>query len=162
MKKHILILAAAALCAACGDVPNQVYLEEPSDSRLSGAWSGVEEITTDNDITSNINFPGTTAGGFSFPVVILFDGTNRFTLLTSNFPTSYDNESDRSCTGIYARSGSMLSLYPGSQCRALPMFKYTIGRTLPDGISLEARTNTSGDPMASYASVHVRFNLTQD
>jgi hypothetical protein len=162
MKKQIAVGILAALLGACGDVPTQVYLEQPSDNGLAGAWSGIEEITTDNDITSNINFPGTTAGGFSFPVVILFDGHGQFTLLTSNYPTSYQNEEDRSCRGVYTRSGSSLSLYPASQCRALPMYKYVLGRTLPDGITLEARTNTSGDPMASYASVHVRFNLTPE
>ena len=42
------------------------------------------------------------------------------------------------------------------------MSTYVMGRTLPNGLSLEARTNTSGDPMASYASVHVRFDLQRE
>ena len=165
MKQSIYVVLLAVLgLSACGDAtaPTTVYNEEPSDARLTGAWSGTEEITTDNDITSNINFPGTTAGGFSFPVVITFDGGNRFTLFTSNYPASYLDESDRTCSGIYIRSNNTLQLFSTSDCRALPMTRYVMGRTLPDGISLEARTNTSGDPMASYASVHVRFNLTQD
>ena len=160
--KQLSILAACVTLAACGPVPDRVFFEPPSDRQLSGVWSGTEEITTDNDITSNNNYPGTTAGGFSFPVVISFDGNGRFTLYTANFPTSYRYEEERTCTGVYTHANSVLQLYSGTQCRALPVSKYMLGRSLPSGIRLEARTNTSGDPMASYASVHVIFTLTRE
>lgn len=145
--------------AACGPVPDHVFFQEPSRAQLSGVWTGVEEITTDEDIASNINFPGT--NGFSFPVVIQFDGNGRFILLTSNYPTSYVNDAARSCSGLYTQSNSSIAFFPHEVCRALPMSKYTVGRELSGGISFEARTNTSGSPLANYASVHVRFNLKQ-
>ncbi|HEX6558847.1 MAG TPA: hypothetical protein VF021_05275 [Longimicrobiales bacterium] len=156
---------AAALClavAACGPRPDTIFFEEPSDSHLVGSWSGFEEITTDNDITSNINFPGPAAGGFSFPVMIRFDDASHFTLFTSNYPTSAVDESARSCSGVYTHTNAAVHFFPAQECRALPMSKFALGRTLPAGISLEARTNMSASALASYASVHVRFNLERE
>jgi len=158
------ISVAAVLClaaAACGTKPDRIIFEEPSGDRIVGVWSGVEEITTDNDITSNVAFPGTGAGGFSFPVIIEFQGS-RFTLTTSNFATSSADESARTCNGIFTRSGTSIQFFPAQQCRALPLNKYTVGRTLPEGMLLEARTNTSASSLASYASIHVRFNLDRE
>ncbi len=163
MKRQLAALALGLIgWSACGPVPDRVFFEEPSDRQLSGVWSGTEEITSDNDITPNINFPGPTAGGFSFPVVVSFDGQGRFTLWTSNFPTSYDNEADRTCGGVYTHANAVLQFFPSEQCRALPMSKYTVGRVLAGGITLEARTGTTADPMASYESIHVRFNLKRE
>lgn len=163
MKQQLAVLAFALVgLAACGPAPERVFFEEPSDARLSGVWSGTEEITTDNDITPNENFPGPTAGGFSFPVVVSFDTDGRFTLWVSNYSASFYNEGDRTCSGVYTHANASVQFYPSDQCRALPMSKYVLGRTLPAGITLEARTNTSGDPMANYASVHVRFNLQRE
>ena len=160
MKQYPLFAVAVAVAvASCGPVPDRVFFEEPQQQNLVGTWTGVEEITTDDDITSNINFPGTTQGGFSFPVVINFGADGRFTLYTANVPTSYRYEEDRTCSGAYSRKNATVQFYPSYLCRALPMSSYTLGRTLPSGISLEARTNTSGSTMASYASVHVRINL---
>lgn len=154
---------AAALClavAACGPRPDTIFPEEPSDDVISGVWTGTEEITTENDITSNVTFPGN--AGFSFPVMIQFDGSNRFTLFTTNYATSPVDEAARSCSGVFTHRNNTLQFFPFEQCRALPMSKYTLGRTLPSGITLEARTNTSLSNLSSYASVHVRFNLERE
>ena len=159
--KYVAAVIIAGILAGCGEVPT-VYREQPATSLISGVWTGTEEITTDNDITSNVNYPGTTAGGFSFPVVVQFGSDGRFSLVTANFPTSYRYDEDRSCSGVYTRTSSSITLVPTALCRALPMSKYTIGRTLYNGMTLEARTNTSGDPMANYASVHVMFNLQKN
>jgi hypothetical protein len=159
MKQLFFAVAVAVAVTACGPVPDRVFFEEPSKKNLTGVWSGTEEITTDDDITSNVNFPGTTQGGFDFPVVINFGTDGRFTLHTANFPTSYQYDEDRTCSGVYTHTNSTVQFFPSSLCRALPMTKFTLGRTLPSGISLEARTNTSGSAMASYASVHVRIFL---
>lgn len=153
----VIAVLCGVVLATCGPVPEHVFFQEPSRAQLSGVWTGVEEITTDEDIASNINFPGT--NGFSFPVVIQFDGNGRFTLITSNYPVSYINDAARSCSGVYTQTNSSIAFYPSEVCRALPMSKYTMGRELSGGISFEARTNTSGSPMANYASVHVRFHL---
>ncbi|MGQ0813096.1 MAG: hypothetical protein ACT4O1_01360 [Gemmatimonadota bacterium] len=162
MKKfRILAVLAVLAVAACGDVPERVFFEQPAPVQLTGVWVGTEEITTDEDIASNSSY-GEYGKGFSFPVVIDFDGRGRFTLFTGNFPTSYRNEADRTCSGVYTQTSHTLRLLPNEQCRALPLTRFTIGRILPGGISLEARTGSSMSSLASYASVRVRFRLERD
>ncbi|HUP90055.1 MAG TPA: hypothetical protein VM100_11910, partial [Longimicrobiales bacterium] len=137
--------------------------EDPTDNRLTnngmvGVWAGTEEITTDEDIASNLNFPGT--NGFLFPVMIMLEGSGRFTLTTSNYPTSYNDLTRRTCTGLYTHANSTIQFYPAEACRVLPLSKYTIGRQLSGGLSFEARTNTS-TLAYTYTSVHVLFHLTK-
>jgi hypothetical protein len=149
------------LAAGCGTKPDRIIFEEPSSDRITGVWSGIEEITANDDITSNIAFPGTGAGGFSFPVIIQFDGRN-FTLITSGYATSSFDDRARTCSGVFTRSGTSIQFFPVQECRALPMNKFTVGRTLPNGMSLEARSNTTASALATYANVHVRFNLDRE
>lgn len=161
--KLAAFLATAVLLGACGEVPDRVMIEDPSDNRLTsdgyvGTWAGTEEITTDEDIASNRNYPGT--NGYLFPVVVQLDGSGRFTLITSNYPTSYTDQSARICSGVYTHANSVIQFYPGEACRALPLTKYTIGRELSGGISFEARTNTS-TAAYTYTSVHILFHLTK-
>ena len=163
--KLAAVLATAVLLAACGDAnfPTQVQVEDPSPNRLTndgtvGTWVGTEEITTDEDIASNQNFPGT--NGYMFPVVVQLDGSGRFTLITSNYPTSYTNDADRSCTGVYSHANASIQFYSTTSCRALPMTKYVIGRDLSGRLTFEARTNTS-TPTYVFTSIHVIFNLSK-
>jgi len=159
--KHFIAAFFAATVVGCGDVPERVFFEQPSDAQLEGVWAGTEEITTDDDLASNGTY-GNGGKGFSFPVVLQLDDRNRFSLWTSNFPTSYDDESDRSCSGVYTHSNATLRFFPSEQCRALPLSRFTIGRELGGGISLEARTGNSLDPLATYATVRVRFHLVRE
>lgn len=154
----VFMLVAAG---ACGPAPDRVFFEAPSEEQLDGVWSGIEEITTDDDLASNGTY-GDYGRGFSFPVVLQFDGRGRFLLLTGNFPTSYRDETDRSCSGVYTKTGNTLRLMPFEQCRALPLTSYSMGRILPSGISLDARTGSSLSSLANYASVRVRFRLQRD
>lgn len=157
---RLLPVVVMAAVSACEPLPETFSLNEADNTKLIGVWSGIEEMTTAEDLGSNTNFPGTP--GFSFPVIITFDANNRFTLVTSNFPTSYRYEEDRTCSGVYSRSGYMISFFPTQLCRALPMSKFTIGRELSGGISFDARSNMSTSSMANYTSMYVRFNLVRE
>ncbi|MGQ0563422.1 MAG: hypothetical protein ACT443_16315 [Gemmatimonadota bacterium] len=162
MKKFRSLAALFALTlAACDHVPERVFFQSPSEAELEGVWAGTGEITTDDDLASNSTY-SEYGRGFAFPVVFSFDGRGRFSLFTGNLPTSYRDETDRTCSGVYTHRSGTLRLLPNEQCRALPLTQYTLGRILPDGISLEARTGSSLSSLASYASVRVRFRLERD
>jgi hypothetical protein len=141
---QILVLAALSL-AACDDEPTHVFFEAPSDARLEGAWVGVEEIQTMQD--SNV---------FSFPVLLTLDGSNRFTLFTTNYPASFDDVNDRTCSGSYTRRSNTLTFFPNTACRALPLTEFTLGRVLQTGVTMEARSNTS------FANIKVVIRLDRD
>lgn len=154
-------VAVGIVLSACGPEPTHVFFGPPSESNLVGTWSGVEEITTAQDNASNIGY-GDSDRGFSFPVVINFEDRGRFTLFTSGFPASYTDASVRTCSGAYTRNSTTISFFPGEGCRALPMTKYIIGRVLPSGITLEARSNSFGNASASYLSMRVFLRLQRD
>lgn len=161
MKRQFSAFAAAALLAGCGPEPTHVFFGEPSESNLVGTWAGVEEITTAQDNASNIGYSDSDRG-FSFPVVINFESNGRFELFTSGFPASYSDDEDRTCRGVYTRNSTSISFFPSSTCRALPMTRYNIGRTLPGGVTLEARSNVVGNASASYMSMRVFIKLARD
>ena len=144
--KYLQILALTAIAlVACDDRPPDIIFGEPSDSRLEGSWTGTEEIRTMQDNNA-----------FSFPVLLQLENNGRFTLFTVNFPATYDNERDRTCSGAYARSGNSITFFPSQACRALPLTTFTFGRVLPGGVTLEARSNSS------YASYRVFIRLERD
>jgi hypothetical protein len=158
MKQARFLPALAVLAlVACDDKPTHVFAESPSQAQLDGVWTGVAEITTDDDLAWNTTYNDNR--GFSFPVVIQFSGDGTFRLSTANFSTSYDNEAARTCGGVYSKSNSTLQFFPDELCRALPLTKFTIGRVLPSGITLEARTGSTLSPSASFVSMRVRFRL---
>jgi hypothetical protein len=158
MKQPRFLPAVVLLAlAACDDKPTHVFVESPSQAHLSGVWTGVAEITTDDDLSWNTTYSDNR--GFSFPVVIQFGDDGIFRLSTANFSTSYDNEAARTCTGVYSKSNASLQFFPDELCRALPLTKFTIGRVLPGGITLEARTGSTLNPAASFVSMRVRFRL---
>lgn len=161
MKQLMSAALVVLVLAACEPTTERVFFQEPSRTQLAGVWSGTEEITTDDDIAANSTY-GDYGRGFNFPVVLQFDGRGRFTLFTGNFPASSYDESDRTCRGVYTQSSLTLRLLPDEQCRALPLHTYTIGRRLPNGITLDARTGTSLSSLASYASYRVTFRLEKD
>ena len=145
MKSLSILALATLLLTACDDEPTHVFFAEPSDARLEGTWTGIEEIQTMQD--NNV---------FSFPILLTLDGSNRFTLFTTNYPASYDDENDRTCSGAYTRRSNTLTFFPNQACRALPLTQFTLGRVLPGGVTLEARTYTS------YASIRVLIRLDRD
>lgn len=157
--RYLTVLAVLTL-VACDDRPTHVFGESPTQAQLSGVWTGTGEITTDDDLAWNTTYNDNR--GFNFPVVIQFDEDGSFVLHTANFATSYDNEAARTCSGVYSKSNATLNFFPGELCRALPLTKFTIGRTLPSGISLEARTGSTLSPSASYVNMRVRFRLDPD
>jgi hypothetical protein len=161
MKRFPWFLPIAALMAACDVDPDAVFFQSPSDANLVGSWTGTEEITTAEDNSGNVGSPADR--GHQFPIVLNLDATGRFTLFTSGYPTSFERPEDRSCSGTYARSDSRsISFFPNESCRALPMTKFTIGRTLPDGITLEAKSLAVNNPAASYLTMRVFIRLDRD
>jgi len=84
-KKLPIIALVALMAAACEPEDPFQISEQPSDALLIGAWVGSGEITSPNDIGSNVNL-GDQDRGFSFPVVINLRADRTFTLTTANFP----------------------------------------------------------------------------
>lgn len=161
MKRTLSAFAAAALLAGCGPEPTHVFFGEPSESNLVGTWAGIEEITTAQDNASNIGYSDSDRG-FTFPVVIHFESDGRFTLFTSGYPTSSFDTEDRTCSGAYTRNSTTITFFPSYSCRALPMSKFNVGRTLQGGVTLEARSNVVGNASASYMSMRVFIKLARD
>ncbi len=160
MKRYFYVLPAL-LFAACDVDPTHVFFQGPTDANLIGTWSGMEEITTAEDNAGNVGSPADR--GFAFPIVLNLDSNGRFTLFTSGYPTSFENQEDRSCSGVYTRSDSRsISFLPNSTCRALPMTRFTIGRVAPDGITLEARSTAVNNPAANYLTMRVFIRLDRD
>jgi hypothetical protein len=157
--KPASLIVLAALCAACDVDVTHVFRAEPSDENLIGTWSGIEEITSAEDNASNVGSPADR--GYRFPVVMNLEDDGRFTLFTSGYATSYSNETDRTCSGIYTRRSNTISFFPNESCRALPMTRYVIGRVLPQGITLEAHSNTYGNS-SSFVTMRVFMRLDRD
>ena len=151
--KHLTVIAGMALALAACDVEagRVTFGDIPADTRLEGVWSGMTQISTAQDNSA-----------FSFPVVLQLDRSDRFTLITANYPAAYDDQWDRTCSGIYTRSGNTITFYPRYSCRALPLSRYTLGRTLPDGITMEANTNDIPSSMGNYASIRVLMQLERE
>ncbi|HET9440680.1 MAG TPA: hypothetical protein VFO52_10940 [Longimicrobiales bacterium] len=161
MRYSSFALLAALAVAGCDDVPTHVFFNQPSSENLVGTWSGVEEITTAEDIGgSNVGSPADR--GFTFPVLMNFEHNGRFTLITSGYSTSFDDESDRTCWGSYTRSSHTISLFPFESCRALPLTRYTLGSVLPNGITLQAHSTAVNNPSASYLTMRVFIRLERD
>jgi hypothetical protein len=161
MKRFPFTLPIALLIGACDVDPTHVFFQSPSDANLVGSWSGMEEITTAEDISGNVGSPADR--GHQFPIVLNLDASGRFTLFTSGYPTSFTRPEDRSCSGVYTRTDSRsISFLPNESCRALPMTKFTIGRTLPDGITLEAKSTAVNNPAASYLTMRVFIRLDRN
>lgn len=150
-----LVLSLVLPLAACDEKPDTIFFEEPSRDRLEGVWAGIEEITTDGDVAWNSTY-STYGGGFSFAVVLTLDEDGFFSLTTSNFSTSFERASDRTCAGVFTHASGSLQFFPNEACRALPLRRFTIGRILDDGIALEARQ------LDSFASIRVRFRLERE
>ena len=148
MKYLLLCAGALLLTTGCDVEPTHVFASEPSNTRLEGVWTGTEQISTVQDNMT-----------FSFPVVLQLDADGRFTLFTSNYPASYSDNTDRTCSGVYTRSGNSIAFYPRESCRALPLTSFTLGRVLPGGITMEARTSSIPSSMGNYVSIRVLIRL---
>lgn len=161
MKRLPILLMACCMVAGCDADPNAFFFQGPTDANLVGSWSGFEEITTAEDNAGNVGSPADR--GFRFPILINLHGDGRFTLLTSGYPTSFNDPNDRSCSGLYSRTDSRsISFFPNESCRALPMTRFTIGRVAPAGITLEARSTVVNNPAASYLTMRVFIRLDRD
>ena len=159
MFKMLPLIAVAVLVTACEpEDPFQIF-QQPSNAELVGTWVGSAEITNPNDIGSNLNL-GEQDRGFSFPVVINLRADRTFTLTTSNFPTSYEDEASRVCVGSWFRSNVTVEFFAVRTCRALPLTKLTMGRSIGLNITLEAATQTLTNP--SIGAIKVRFNLSRE
>ena len=158
-KKLPLIAVVALSAAACEPEDPFMIFEEPTNAELVGVWVGSAEITNPNDIGANVNL-GDQDRGFSFPVVIQLRADRTFTLTTANFPTSYEDEASRLCAGSWFRDNVTVQFFALRTCRALPLTKLTLGRSLGPNITLEASTQTLTNP--SIGAIKVRFNLTRE
>jgi hypothetical protein len=121
---------------------------------LLGVWTGVEEITTIEDIASNAPYGDRGERGFSFPVALSLSSDGRFQLWASALTqgTQYGP-----CQGIYRKRGNSLEFFSDRHCRALPLPRYTLGSVLPRGLTLEA--STANSMTTGAANVRVRLIL---
>jgi hypothetical protein len=159
MKRFTYVMLAAGL-AACDDKPTHVFFAAPTDEQLVGTWVGSEEISTAEDISGNIGAPSDR--GFNFPVVITFDDNQRFTLITAGYPTDFEDGTERVCHGVFTHDSRSISFFPAGACRALPMSTYTVGRVLPTGITLTARSNAAVGSATQYMTMRVFMRLNRD
>lgn len=159
MKRFSYVMLVAAL-AACDDKPTHVFFAAPTEENLIGTWVGSEEISTAEDIAGNIGAPSDR--GFNFPVVITFHDDNRFTLLTSGYPTDFGDGTERICRGVFTHDSRSISFFPADACRALPVSTYTVGRVLPTGITLTARSNAAVGSASQYLTMRVFIRLNRD
>jgi hypothetical protein len=150
----------AAALAACDDQPTHVFFAAPTEENLIGTWVGSAEISTAEDIAGNIGAPSDR--GFNFPIVVTFDESNRFTLVTSGYPTDFEDGTERSCRGVFTHDSRRISFFPAEACRALPMSTYTVGRVLPAGITLTARSNAAVGSATQYLTTRVFMRLNRD
>ena len=155
MKPKVLVLLAFLL-AGCDDVDVEGVLGSPPSSNVIGTWTGITEITTAEDIGSNLGSPADR--GFTFPVLFDIAPNGRFTLITSGYPTSFDDESERTCRGFWTRAGHTVSFFPTESCRALPMTRYVVGAVAPNGITLQANTNDN----RTYSPLTMRVFIRLD
>lgn len=154
MKCRMLLLLAV-LAAGCDDDEIGGVIGHSAQTSVVGVWSGFEEITTAEDPGSNTGSPADR--GFSFPVLLEIRSDGRFTLITSGFSTSFDEESDRTCSGFWTREGHTISFFPVESCRALPMTRYVVGVAAPTGITLNA--STGSQPFTSPVTMRVFIRL---
>lgn len=157
MKRKLAIIGTMAAImgmTGCEPVDEVVVFDEPTHELLEGRWSGMTEITSADDIGTDRSNNGR---GFVFPVVLDLRKGGRFTLVTSNYPASYTDDASRTCQGTWQRSGQTLELFSFEACRALPVARYTMGRTLPDGLTLEASTRSA--PTYTPANIRVSIRL---
>lgn len=155
MRRSITVVLLGVL-AGC-EPGSELIFGESNPGDVVGFWVGEEEITTAEDPGS-----GATLGqqGFSFPIALQLRSDGRFRLTTTNFPAEYGNEASRRCDGVYDRTGRSIEFFADRACRALPLARYTLGRTLPRGLTLNA--STASLTAFSPATIRVRIRLSRE
>ncbi len=128
---------------------------------LDGLWTGSAEITSAEHTTPFVG-TGAVQDGFAFPVALELDRDRTFTLRSFGYPiVGAPTEDQRFCKGVFAVRGNTIEFFPDDVCPALPLHRYTIGRSFPRGLALEARTRpvVPGRFFGESVSIRVRFNL---
>lgn len=144
--RSIWAIVIGLVASGCdGEGPEGIVIGDPVEHELAGLWTGTEAITTQGDASSRVQ-----DDGFQFAVSLMLEKDRRFTLRTFDFPV--DGGEGRLCKGVYRATGRDLEFFPDSFCRALPLHRYTVGRSFPDGLTLEARSGVS-----SGADIRVRI-----
>src|SRR5690606_23766624 len=126
---------------------------------LDGLWTGRAEITSVERAGTGSG-PGGVQDGFAFPVALELDRDRRFVLRSFGYPAAgAPREDARFCGGVFAVDGNAIEFFPDAVCPALPLHRYTIGRSFPRGLHLEARTRPllPGQFFGDAASIRVRF-----
>jgi hypothetical protein len=154
------LVLATLFTASCDEDPNDPVFIYQEGARLDlvGIWSGIEEITSAEDPGFNLGVGN--ERGYTFPVVLRLHVGRTFELTTVNFPTSFDDDFDRTCVGTWVPDVTSVHFFPESTCRALPLSRYSVGRVLPFGITLQASTADSFGQ--NNASIRVRLRLDRD
>lgn len=151
-----LLLAAAACEVGDGGL---LVGGVSGPASLVGVWTGTEEITGADDIGE---VPvGSIEEGVRFPVSLRLTAKGRFTLRVFGFPVAAGTES-RVCRGVYEGEGRTLVFFPDTTCRPLPLSRYVIGRTLPDGLTLEARTEREATGKEPVGDIRVFIDVQRD
>lgn len=150
----------ACVAGACEHDGTGLLVGGAGPATVVGLWTGTEEITGETDIRGGP--VGAMEEGIRFPVALKLSKHRRFTLRVSRFPVSGGGSEDRTCRGVWERDGRTLALFPDSACRALPFAEYVIGRSLPDGMTLEASSGRTATGGVQPGNIRVVFALDRD
>ena len=157
MRRSITVVLLGVVLSACEEGTTELVIGNASPADVVGFWVGQEDITTEEDPGAG-NLLGTL--GFTFPVALQLQSDGRFHLTTTNFPTRLDNEAARTCEGTYTRRGGSIQFFANRACRALPLSRFTLGRTLPRGLNLDA--STASVASSGPASIRVRIRVNRE
>lgn len=139
----VLVVGVMMGWVACddGDHPEGWMFLAPGSEELAGLWTGQAVIA--GSTTGGVGSSGE-LGGVRFPISLDLHRNREFTLRTVGYPVSGSNTEARTCTGVYRVSARQLEFFPNAACRALPLYRYTIGRYAPDGLTLRGEAQGTG------------------
>jgi len=169
MRTTRAVLLGIALClvgAGCDehDITPFIGVVGFDPAPLDGLWTGVGEITS-AERTTPVTGTDAVRDGFAFPVALELHRDREFTLRSFGYPIiGAPTEEQRFCRGVFAVRGNTIEFFPDDVCPALPLYKYTIGRSFPRGLELEARTRPTvpGRVFGESVSIRVRFDLQRE
>ncbi len=161
----VLLATGLAGSVACGDdAVEGVLIFDSAPVELAGLWTGVEEIRGGVAGFGDAFHGDGFGDGFTFPVALTLRADRRFELRSFGYPVGGNGSGNELCAGVYAAEGRTLRFFPNTDCPALPLHQYTIGRFLPDGLTLRSSTRSGlvGSTGSGAAAVEVTIRVERD
>lgn len=167
MRTTRAVLLGIALCfvwAGCDEREFTPFIARAGfdPALVDGLWTGTAAITSAERTTPFTGTTGAVTDGFAFPVALELRFDRSFTLRSFGYPiVGAPTEDKRFCSGVFSVSGNTIAFFPNDICPALPLSRFTIGRSFPRGLELDARTRpaTPGHVFGEAVSIRVHFHL---